>query len=59
FIRNVRNYCCDVPTCLTSLGVIQGILKGADAQGSGGRNRSSVEASVMEVERRVQLIHLH
>ena len=41
------------------ISVIQGILKGADAQGSGGLNRSSEEASVMEVERRVQLTGLY
>ncbi len=39
--------------------VIQGILQGADAKWSGGLNRSSEEVSVMEMERRVQLIRLH
>ena len=44
-------------TCFT-FNVTQGIPKGADAQRSGGLDRSSDEVSVMEMERRVQLIHL-
>jgi hypothetical protein len=39
--------------------VIQGIPMEAEAQWSGGLNCSSDEVSVMEMERRVQLIGLH
>ena len=51
-IGNVRNYLCAALTCFT-FNVTQGIPKGADAQRSGGLNRSSVEVSVMGMERRV------